>query len=604
MDKVDFLNNRGNIALRKEVVNISNSYNNPWDMLCELTQNSYDSIKKYVKNYGEITKKHKIEIEVDSKNRMIKVSDTGIGIEKDRVKEILAPNYTDKEDDGDCIGEKGVGLTYTIFSCNSFEIVTQSPTTYLKGRVEFGSAWKSLNHEKIPEFEIIEEREHVENVKDTFTQVTLMDVEKIYYENDDIFSTSTNVLEYILRTKTVIGYLKGIFKEKTIDLDVKLIHRNLDGNIKEVPLKPIYMLPTDFLNGSKVIDLEEFKKTASTLDDRQKTKKLQGKVLSKIGSEQRSGRKINYYCVLVPSRKTWSEISEKNQLLTKDDEGKDIPLYTGGIYIATKGMPTGITLDSPISGYSGYWPSFYIILEDDSIVFDLGRKTIPSRTKGLFKDIAKSLFNEFLPYIKYVTSDPETILGTNTTIQQYERSRMFEDISKLPDLGIDEILYSKNPDGQEAAIVSIFHELLGAGVLKGYYTLKTGYKQTYDSWGIYKINKEFVGEKCRVLANNNEIIELPCVIEFKYKAESILDDFEKNIKYFTDIDLIVCWDIDEVIFSKQQVVVELIDEDDVFFYGSNYKLVWPGSYNLGAASEKSVLSLRKFITDYKEKLRT
>lgn len=602
MGKIDFLALRSKDSLRKEILNIADSYNNPWDILCELTQNSYDSIKKFVKFNGETIKDHEINIEVDSRNRIIRVKDTGLGIDSEKIKTILSPNSTDKEGESDSIGEKGVGLTYTVFSCNLFEIKTKSLTSYLYGKVQFGSGWKNKATESIPTLEIIEEDIKDFAREETFTEIILSDVERLYTDKEDIFNQSTEVLEYILRTKTVIGYLKGIFKESAINLKVKLIHRNIDGKVNNIDVKPEYMLPTDFISPKKVIDLEDFKKTASTLDDRQKTKKLQGKVLVKIGAEQRSGRKINYYSALVPSRNTWKEISEKNKLLIKDDEGNDIYLYVGGIYTATKGMPTGITLESPVSGFSGYWPSFYIILEDDSIVFDLGRKTIPSRTKGLLKDIAKSLFNEFLPYIKYVTSDPEAGLGTSTTIQQYEKNKMFEEIYRLPDLPIDEIKYKKHPAGQEAAIVAIFHELIGADILKGYYTFMTGYKQTYDSWGIYKINKDIIGDKFKNLDSNNNTIELPCIIEFKFKAESILDDFEKNIKYFNDIDLIVCWDLDEIAFSKQQVTVEQIDKEDVLFYGSNYKLIWPGSYNLGAASEKNVLSLRKFLSDFKENM--
>ena len=35
-------------------------------------------------------------------------------------------------------------------------------------------------------------------------------------------------------------------------------------------------------------------------------------------------------------------------MVGSDDEGNIIYLYTGGIYTATKGMPTGITLEAPI----------------------------------------------------------------------------------------------------------------------------------------------------------------------------------------------------------------------------------------------------------------
>ncbi|GAI37731.1 unnamed protein product, partial [marine sediment metagenome] len=226
-----------------------------------------------------------------------------------------------------------------------------------------------------------------------------------------------------------------------------------------------------------------------------------------------------------------------------------------------------------------------------------GRKSIPGRTQGLLKDIARKLFNEFHPYFQYISSDPAVTSGASSTVQQYEKSKVFESLKALPNLGLDSVNYLKHPDRQEGAVVALFHELLGANILKGYFPLKTGYRQTYDLWTNYKIRKDQIGGKFSHLADSYGYIELPVVIEFKFQAEDILKDFEKDIKYFTDIDLIICWDLDESKLARQNVKAELIQSQDVLFFGSNYKLIWPGAYNLGTASEKPVISIRKFIQD-------
>lgn len=155
----------------------------------------------------------------------------------------------------------------------------------------------------------------------------------------------------------------------------------------------------------------------------------------------------------------------------------------------------------------------------------------------------------------------------------------------------------KHPDSQEAAVVAIFHELVGAKILNGYYTLKHGYKETYDLWGFYKVMKKYIGKNVQI----KDGTQLPMIVEFKYFAHDILSDFEKRIKFFTDIDLIVCWDLDNRKFSKEGVQVKLLKPEDALFYGSNYELEWPGSYNLGPASKKPVLALKKFIEDYQTK---
>ena len=104
--------------IRKSIKDIDDSYNNDWDILAELLQNSVDAIKKS-KPF-----KPQILIEVDSIARKITVQDNGIGIENHQLPILLAPFSTNKEDDDEAIGEKGVGLTFVIFSCNKFFIKT------------------------------------------------------------------------------------------------------------------------------------------------------------------------------------------------------------------------------------------------------------------------------------------------------------------------------------------------------------------------------------------------------------------------------------------------------------------------------------------------
>lgn len=261
------------------------------------------------------------------------------------------------------------------------------------------------------------------------------------------------------------------------------------------------MLPNEFVKPN-VIDFDEFKAKAATYDDKQKTQKLKGKSLYKIGSVNKNNRKINYYCFFAPSRNLWKEVCEKNSLYMADDKEFGM-LLKGGIYVVTKGMPTGIVIESPTTGFSGYWNNFIMLIEDDKITFDLGRKTIPSRTKGTIKEIAKDLFSEFLPYIKYVTSDPSVSTKINATVQQVAKNSTYTAMQGYADLRVNEIGYLKNPNSQEAAVVSIFHELIGAKILKGYYSLSTGYKQTYDLWATYDIDSQYVGDNLKDIADGH-----------------------------------------------------------------------------------------------------
>jgi len=592
---IDFLSKPTPQRIKKEIQNICDSYNHPWDFLAELCQNSVDAINIFRSQFGNI-KSHKIEININSETRSISIYDTGIGFERSKFFDLLAPHGTDKGNSAETIGEKGVGLTYTIFISNRYEIETKSTYSHLKGFIDNASNWKISNNDTLPTFNNSIDLEDEYNPTETFTRIELNNIEDTFIESDDLFNQKVEVLEYIIRSKTAIGYTKPIFDiNQKLNIDVILNFTDKAGIIKTINIFPIYNLPSSYLSPSNVINIQEFKETAATLSDEQKTKRLQGKCLFKNGSEFRAGRTIKYYCFFAPSRNLYKEISEKNGLLIQLSETETEPLFSGGIYLSTKGMPTGITVEPPRGGEMGYWPNFFILFEDDSIKFDLGRKSVPSRTAGLFKDIAKSLFSEFRPFIEYVRTEPP-VKSINSTIQQYEKSKRYNIINQYANLNLDSINFLKHPNGQEAAVVALFHELIGAKLLKGYFTLEIGYKMTYDFWGKYLIDANYVGTTFQYM-NINGKIELPIVGEFKYKAEDILNDFESDIKFFNDIDLIVCWDLDETKFAKKSVSVEPILHQDVLYYGSNFKLSWPGSYNLGAASEKPVLALRHFITD-------
>ena len=595
----NFLENRSINSLRKEINNIIYSYNNSWDILSELTQNSVDAIKRYNLHFLNNNRRHKIEILISVPDRLIKIYDTGIGIEASKVKEVIAPNGTDKESETCSIGEKGVGLTYTIFSCNSFSIKTQNIESFFEGTINNASIWKQGATDNIPELLIKQEKLTSES-EETFTEIELSDVDKNNYAADDLFNQSPEVLIYLLRTKTVIGYLKGIFGEEQPNIEVTLKYINMYNKEKTIDIPFKYMLPEEFCsNKTKVIELQDFIKKAATYDDKQKSQKLAGNALVKKGMVEKSYHSINYYCFFAPTRLLWGDICEKNNLYIQEPNGDKNCLLSGGIYIATKGMPTGIIIEPPSTGYAGYWGNFFILLEDDRITFDLGRKTVPSRTKWLFKEIAKDLFNEFLPFIKYVSSDP-AVRTINPTVQAVEKSNTYNEMkNNTANIGLDCINYLKHPNGQEAAVVALFHELVGAGILKGYKSLSTGYKQTYDLWANYVIDSKEIGDNMKAAFGNKDTIDLPCVIEFKYAAESIIDDLNDDIKFFTDMDLLVCWDYNENILAKNSVEIEKLHEEDVLFYGSNYILKWPGSMNLGTASEKPLLSLRQFIENLK-----
>ena len=129
----------------------------------------------------------------------------------------------------------------------------------------------------------------------------------------------------------------------------------------------------------------------------------------------------------------------------------------------------------------------------------------------------------------------------------------------LVDLKIDSISFQKAPFGQEAAVAAIFHELLGAKLIKGYRPLSTGYGAQYDLHTLY----DDVQKKK----------ELELVVEFKYALHSVVKDLEENTKYFDDMHLLVAWNADEQKLKDSSF--DLNDKWDDPFDGVTHELSTP-----------------------------
>jgi HSP90 family molecular chaperone len=147
---VDILAEPSQSRLRKEILNICDSYSHPWDVLAELCQNSVDAIRRQRRLHGEATTPHQISVVIDSTDRSIEVRDTGTGLPADHLVSLLAPHGTDKEQDADEIGEKGVGLTYTIYMSDGYEIETRCESDTTTGCMKGAAAWKNGQSDVIP----------------------------------------------------------------------------------------------------------------------------------------------------------------------------------------------------------------------------------------------------------------------------------------------------------------------------------------------------------------------------------------------------------------------------------------------------------------------
>jgi len=603
----DFLNTITAKKIKKEIRNICDSYSNAWDIFAELAQNSVDAIARWNELYSDssfFTKNHIISITIDRYNHSVEFYDSGIGFDPEKAATYLAPNNGDKDEDEKLIGEKGVGLTFAVFSSNHFKLDTRSVKGNYIAEIQKARDWRDNNDysmNSMPQI-INESIKLVRNEpKDTYTKILLEDLSSEYDgTNLDFFKMSKERIIYYLRTKTAIGSTKKRFKGIELRIDVTLNIKN-NNSLEESGIKipAEYLFLDDFFDKRNILDLNEYFQDAALLSDDQKRKKLQNKCLIMEGKEDKD--KYKYYCFFAYSTEVWTKICQTHNLFSTQD-GIDINDITHFLTISTKGMPTGFEIPPPVTGASGYWNNLFAIVEYDNIKFDIGRKYIHGKILNPIIKLIKEKFNKFSSLKIFLAQNkrtPSPIPAGLGSFQQ-KQNEFARLQNELPDINLPKIKFQKFPDKQEAAVSAIFHELLGAGIMTGYYALREGYKQNYDFWGVYKIDKNLLGKNIKNSPLTADVINHPIIIEYKYEAASIIPDVDNDIKRFSDIDLIVCWEINHAEFKKNGIDVNVINKDDVYYYGSNYTLDWPGSFNLGKDSQKYVIALKQFIEDYKK----
>ncbi|MEH0152672.1 ATP-binding protein [Limibacter armeniacum] len=523
--EIDFL--KQNVALvQKTIRSIDESYNLPWDILAELTQNAVDAIRQRGTGQG------KIHLEIDAYNKQISIEDNGCGISSSRLPYLLAPFSTDKEWDWETVGEKGVGLTYVIFSCFRFFIVSGDGETSSSGIVRWGNNWKRTREEEFVKVE----HEQVDDIR-RGTYISLTGVEK-----ETIFDFSFEELKFLLRTRTALGNTARLFGR---DLNIKVDFTYFDKRgIKQEERLPFrYLLPTEGME-HMLVDMDEYLRFLQRGDrsDMEKRIKIQGKIIVRKGALSHRGRSVKYWSCVVPMRSVWEKLSNQHGLKQEKSDGQETKWncqFGSGIQLATKGMPTSIDISHPVSGKDLYWGQTFMLFEDGELRFDIGRKSLSDINPDVFKSLASKLFNDFAKVFKHMPH-----MDNIEEKAEWSRNQVFREIAAFPDLSNPHSRFLKEPVNQEGTLVGLFFEAIGSGLIKNIAPLMSGYRSRYDLYA---------------LKDRHQV-----VVEFKPVLRRILKDFDNDKKMFDELDVIVCWEVEKADYSslkRKGISLERIDHE-------------------------------------------
>lgn len=110
-------------ARKRIVQNILKSYTGMFDLFSELLQNALDAVQLRQRAEGDSYKPH-IWISIDIPDRIVRITDNGIGMDTEQFKYCLRPNVSFKKN-VDLRGHKGVGATFVAYGFSFLKLQTK-----------------------------------------------------------------------------------------------------------------------------------------------------------------------------------------------------------------------------------------------------------------------------------------------------------------------------------------------------------------------------------------------------------------------------------------------------------------------------------------------
>jgi anti-sigma regulatory factor (Ser/Thr protein kinase) len=563
---------------RQSIQNIVDSYHHDYDVLAELCQNAVDAIREKDPPKGQIN------VRFDRKNHSIEVSDSGVGMTREKVEKALAPGATSKKGQAKLIGEKGLGLTFCAFRANKITIETSRGDGYVHMvAFEGGRDWVEERRAAKP-MAVVSSRQEA---REPFTKVTAQDVAAD-------FTVEDQRLSHLLRTKTALGSTYPLWTElekRNAGCDIKLSIIETDGTEKSTTLPHCYWHPADHLLHKK--SLEDVRELARN----NKMRDFKGWGLTDKRSVLIANRSAYFYTLML-SIPEYDKLAEQQGLLGRyklrqkeaERTGTEIPRadepgdVEPGIYLSVRGMPTGISLPFPTgTTEAGYWNNFYFLVEAEWLSFDAGRKVVPGRTQEVIKRACKAIWDDMRAWkTSFIGHEGED--SVDQFAEQQKVQTRLEKIKEYPDLPLGKIPFAKVPQTEQATI-AVFHEILGRNLLKGYQTWDINTASTYDAVVKYSLPGSEAGAQAlqiwrdRLNKKTQSIEVFPLNVEYKFEAATILDDFGDKAKYLEQIDLIVCWSCDDHRFEKAGVAVHTVERDAELFNGASKRLEFGAAFS-------------------------
>ena len=589
-------------------------YNHEWDVLGEVIQNAIDSVIKRREITDNPSYQPEINIEYDLVKESISIRDNGLGIPPEDLKKVVAPHYSGKSPQDTNRGEFGIGLAFVAFSSNQFKLSSCFEGKLTTLQIQNGYAWVLGEEEEIDL--TIDQTEAVCD-EDTFTEISVKPA------RFPIFSTKK--LIHILRRYTAIGDYWAAYNDEDGQIKVVLDYVETDGKTEKNDVLNRLWHPADAFDriGRETVDYLRAKEIHEAPRD-QAMPNIMGRGLVKKDKVVKDGREFAYYALICRSS-IYEEIAEKEEIKDTtqvddiDEEEEDILLVEPeidiypGIFACKKGMPLGTDIPRPQRSGTSIWAAFYITIHSDTLKTEPGRKKLSMKDERLIQSIARNVIKDMekLSYLVIARVNPDT--KQEAIIRALEENctemRKWKESNPLNNslLGIQASVEPIN----EQTLIGLFHEMIGADILKGYKVVKLSTYDTYDGLYDYSISENEIGQQAfsdwlstlsapdrRRYSNNEVLHQKLIVVEFKLKLETVIRDFLSRSKYHTSIKLLVAWDVNESKIKNSGWNLQKLPPAEIRYYGAKYVLRPSSEGQSRGIMSTHVLLVKRFIDEF------
>lgn len=559
-------------ASKRVVHNILRSYTGYFDLFSEAIQNSLDAVEMAQRDRGE-GYDPKIWITIDIPASRFRIVDNGVGMNMEEFKYCFRPNVSFKKA-ANLRGEKGVGATFLAYGFSFASLQSKKAGQQTAAILRQGRQWAEDERGVIPRptfepqsfsipelasdesgtcLEIKSGRSQGERPKD-FTwigaqnAVQWFDVLRIKTPLGGIYLTSTKFTPKIKLTvissenssstheagRAEYYYpheISGLKVQGLGDLEAAQNLIQGDSSTKLKNLSPEYKrLDCIYQVWSKDELLAEHSDFASALDEQSR--------------ELVERHRIALYASFLSTAKTWSYFNDDILKLRKGQK-----IIHGGLQMASDNMAQGDLNVIPLTSAIGYQANAHVIVHFEDGSPDMGRKVFQPELTHLAEALAVRAVTVFRRFLQYLRPDSgaQAITPDRELYEWKKDQEQFRDERPLSlELSNHRISLVSYPR-QEQDVVGLFHELIGARVLKGFKFFGTSQSDRYDS--LFMMDYEpgddiyFLGETQRLgidksfPAGQTE----PKILEYKFSLDGLIADFDKEEKFIKHIDFVVCW---------------------------------------------------------------